>query len=158
LGQQRGKQKVTSDGPQCYKCKGFGHYVVVCPTRDKKLAFICEKELTMMDEAEGEKTEKLAAEKEVHLDASELPSCVIHRILTGNKTELITNQEWLCTNIFHTRLEYGSRALNVIIDNGSGMNVISEIVEERLHLKTETHLSPYRISWVNEHNSVLVKH
>lgn len=25
LGEQKGKTKVTSDGPQCYKCKGFGH-------------------------------------------------------------------------------------------------------------------------------------
>jgi hypothetical protein len=158
LGEQRGKAKVTSDGPQCYKCKGFGHYVVVCPTRDKKLAFICEKELTVMGEAEGEKTEELATEEEEHLDASDLPSCVIHRILTGNKTELKTNQEWLRTNIFHTRLEHGGKTLNVIIDNGSGMNVISETTVERLHLKTETHPSPYRISWVNEHNSVLVKH
>ena len=158
LGEQRGKAKVTSDGPQCYKCKGFGHYVVVCPTRDKKLAFICEKELTVMSEAEGEKTKELATEEEEHLDASDLPSCVIHRILTRNKIELKTNQEWLRTNIFNTRLEHGGRALNVIIDNGSGINVISETAVERLHLKTETHPSPYRISWVNEHNSVLVKH
>jgi hypothetical protein len=111
-----------------------------------------------MGEAEGEKTEELATEEEEHLDASDLPSCVIHRILTGNKTELKTNQEWLRTNIFHTRLEHGGKTLNVIIDNGSGKNVISETTVERLHLKTETYPSPYRISWVNEHNSVLVKH
>ena len=35
-GDQKGKAKVTSEGPQCYKCKGFGHYVVVYPIREKK--------------------------------------------------------------------------------------------------------------------------
>lgn len=46
----------------------------------------------------------------------------------------------------------------MIIDNGSDMNVIFETAVERLHLKIETHPSPYSISWVNEHNSVSVKH
>ena len=83
-----------------------------------------------MGEAEGEKTEELATQTEEHLDAFDLPSYVIHRILTGNKTELRTNQDWLRTNIFHTRLEYKGRALNMIIDNGSGMNVISRTIIE----------------------------
>jgi hypothetical protein len=54
-------------------------------------------------------------------------------------------------------MEHNGRALNVIIDNGSGMNVISETAIERLGLKTEKHPTPYRISWVNEANSVHVK-
>jgi hypothetical protein len=83
------------------------------------------------------------------LSASELPSYVIHQILTGTRKELQANPEWLRTNIFHTRMEHNGRALNVIIDNGSDMNVISEAAIERLGLKTEKHLTPYRISWVN---------
>lgn len=68
LGEQKEKTKITSNGPQCYKCKGFGHYAVVCPTRDRKLVFICEKELTIMDDTKGGGTEEFAA-KEEHLDA-----------------------------------------------------------------------------------------
>jgi hypothetical protein len=109
LGEQRGKTNITNDGPQCYKCKGFGHYAVVCPTREKKLAFICEKELTVMEVTAGGEADEDTAEEEEHLDALQLPSCVIHIILTGNKKELKTNQEWLRTNIFHTRLEHGDR-------------------------------------------------
>ena len=44
-----------------------------------------------MDDTKGGGTEEFAA-KEEHLDASQLPSCVIHQILTGNKNELKTNQ------------------------------------------------------------------
>ena len=159
-GDQKGKAKVTSEGPQCYKCKGFGHYAVVCPTRDKKLAFICEKELLMVDDVEdtdGEETEEDNHSEEEHLGASNLPICVIQRVLTRTKREFQANPEWLRTNIFHTRMEHNGRALNVIIDNGSGMNVVSETAVERLGLKTENHPTPYRISWVNEANSVLVK-
>ena len=54
-------------------------------------------------------------------------------------------------------MEHNGRALNVFIDNGSGMNMISETTIERLRLKTENHPTLYRISWVNEANLVLVK-
>lgn len=156
----RKKKQVNSEGPQCYKCKGFRHYPVVCPTRDKKLAFICEKELLVVDTVEnmdGEKTDGSSHDEEEHLGASDLPSCVIQRVLTGTKRELQANPEWLRTNIFRTRMEHNGRALNVIIDNGSSMNVISEAAIERLGLKTEKHPTPYQFSWVNEANSVLVK-
>ncbi|XP_031261494.1 uncharacterized protein LOC116119684 [Pistacia vera] len=54
---EKGKAKATSKGTQCYKCKGFEHYVIVCPTRDKKLAFIFEKELLVVhivEDTDGE--------------------------------------------------------------------------------------------------------
>jgi len=159
-GDYKGKAKASNEGPQCYKCKGFGHYVVVCPTRDKKLAFICEKELLVEGTVEDTKEEEIDGSRhsdEEHLSASELPSCVIHRILTGTRKELQANPEWLRTNIFHTRMKHNGRALNVIIDNGSGMNVICEAAIECLGLKTEKHPTSYRISWVSEANSVLVK-
>jgi len=35
LGEQKEKTKIISNGPQCCKCKGFGHYVVVCLIRDR---------------------------------------------------------------------------------------------------------------------------
>ena len=159
-GDYKGKAKASNEGPQCYKCKGFGHYVVVCPTRDKKLAFICEKELLVEGTVEDTKEEEIDGSRhsdEEHLSASELPSCVIHRILTGTRKELQANPEWLRTNIFHTRMKHNGRALNVIIDNDSGMNVICEATIECLGLKTEKHPTSYRISWVSEANSVLVK-
>jgi hypothetical protein len=128
-------------------------------TKEKKLAFICEKELIAEDVVEDMKGEDINGSghsKEEHLGASDLPSCVIHRVLTGTRKELQANPEWLRTNIFHTRLKHNGRALNVIIDNGSDMNVISEIAIEHLELKTEKHPTSYRISWVNKVNSVLV--
>lgn len=103
------KMKVTSEGPQCYKCKGYGHYDVVCPTRDKKLAYICEKELLVVqadDDKESEESNEDNSDEEEHLIASNLPSCVIKRVFSGLKKEIHVNPEWLRTNIFHTRMEH----------------------------------------------------
>jgi hypothetical protein len=79
-GDYKGKTKASNEGPQYYKCKGFGHYVVVCPTREKKLAFICEKELIVEDvveNMEGEEINGSGHSKEEHLGALDLPSCVV---------------------------------------------------------------------------------
>ncbi|KAG6745122.1 hypothetical protein POTOM_051766 [Populus tomentosa] len=58
-GDYKGKAKASNEGPQCYKCKGFGHYAVVCPTRDKKLAFICERELLGEDTVDDTEEEEI---------------------------------------------------------------------------------------------------
>lgn len=162
VGDQRRKSKLMGDGPQCYKCKGFGHFAVVCPTREKKLAFVCEKELRLVDTVDGvEEKEYEASDGEdiEHLEATDLPSCVIHRVLTGTKKKIQgADLDWRRTNIFHTRMEHGGHALIVIINNGSGMNVISSDAMERLGLRAEKHPTPYRVSWVNEDNPILVKH
>lgn len=55
-------------------------------------------------------------------------------------------------------MEHDGLALNVITDNGSGMNIISSDVVEHLGLIVEKHPTPYRVSWVNEENPILVKH
>ena len=111
----------------------------------------------VVEDTNGEEIEEGNHSEEEHLGASDLPICMIQRVLTGTKKEFQENPEWLRTNIFHTHMEHNGRALNVIIDNDSGMNVIFEMAVERWGLKTENHLIPYRIDWVNEANSVLVK-
>ncbi|KAL5828026.1 hypothetical protein ACOSQ3_019858 [Xanthoceras sorbifolium] len=116
------KSKLVGEGLQCYKCKGFGHFAVVCPTKDKRVAYVCEKELIVEEEAEPI-TEEV-------LQATDLSICVINRR----------------TNIFHTRVAHGNKALNVIIDNGSGMNVVSKEVVEHLGLP-----------WINDVNTVPVQ-
>ena len=35
-GNSRGITRLANEGPQCYKCKGYGHYTLICPNRDKK--------------------------------------------------------------------------------------------------------------------------
>ncbi|KAH7574983.1 hypothetical protein JRO89_XS02G0029700 [Xanthoceras sorbifolium] len=54
------------------------------------------------------------------------------------------NHAWKRTNISHTRVEHGGKALNVIIDNGNSMNIIAKEVVKRLGLPQETHPMPYR--------------
>ena len=111
----------------------------------------------VVEDTNEEEIEEGNHSEEEYLGASDLPICVIQRVLTGTKKEFQVNPEWLHTNIFHTHMEHNGRTLNVIIDNDSGMNMIFKMAVECWGLKTENHLIPYRIDWVNEANSVLVK-
>ncbi|KAK0595935.1 hypothetical protein LWI29_011206 [Acer saccharum] len=145
----RGKAKMFGESPQCYKCKGYGHFAIVCPTRDKRVAYICEKELLLESEDEPSEDhthpETPEVEEEEILEATDLPICVINRVLTGQRQPLEQGiNDWKRTNIFHTRVVHGNKALNVIIDNGSGMNVISKAVVERLDLPQQPHPTPYQ--------------
>ncbi|KAH7557641.1 hypothetical protein JRO89_XS11G0195400 [Xanthoceras sorbifolium] len=49
------------------------------------------------------------------------------------------------------------KALNVIINNGSSTNVVAKEVVDQLSLPQETYPTPYKVSWINESNSVLVQ-
>jgi hypothetical protein len=63
----------------------------------------------------------------------------------------------LRNNIFHTRVEHKGWALNLIIDNGSGMNIISKEAVHKLQLPVEKHPQPYKLNWV-DNTSIQVKH
>ncbi|TXG58043.1 hypothetical protein EZV62_015872 [Acer yangbiense] len=99
---------------------------VVCPTRDQRIAFVCEKDLMFDDKIDNTQAD-----------------CLVH--------------DWKQTNIFHTRVEHGGKALNVIINNGSLTNLVAKEVVERLGLPQETHPTPYKVNWINNSNSVLVQ-
>lgn len=61
------------------------------------------------------------------------------------------------SNIFNTQVEHQGRALNLIIDNNGGMNVISHEIVQKLKVPVEKHPSPYKLSWVDD-TSIPVKH
>lgn len=77
--------------------------------------------------------------------------------MAGQRAEDTPNDDWLRTNIYHTRVEHDGKSLNLIIDNGSGMNVISQEAVQKLKIPIEKHSKPYKVSWVND-TSILVKH
>lgn len=114
----------------------------MCPTKDNKFTLICEAEL-----AQQERTAN---------NLFVVPVCVIQRVLAGQRKEEETEEDWLRTNIFHTRFEYKGKAFNVIIGNGSGMNVASQETVHKLRLPVERHPNPYKHNWVDD-TSITVK-
>lgn len=120
---------------------------MVCLTRERKPALMCEEGDESSDPAGISDTHEGTEEdaQEERLEGSTLPSCVIRRMLTGQKTEEFGEEEWLRTNIFHTCVEHHGKALNLIIDNGNGMNVISQVAVIKLKCPMEKHPNLIRL-------------
>jgi hypothetical protein len=140
--------KGNRRGDDCYRCGGRGHHAVECPTRVQRSALYCGDDT--VDEDSKQETSVGAEDEEGEtLEFSNLPVCVIRRILTGERKEDEDGDAWLRTNIFHTRVAHGDKSLNVIIDNRSGMNVVSLDAVQKLQLTLEKHPQPYKVSWVD---------
>lgn len=88
---------INARPKECYTCGGKGHFAVVCPTRDQKLALASDNaEVTgerQGDIAWDEETEEVSI-NEV-LERSKLPLCVIRRVLTGQKKDEEMHDIWL---------------------------------------------------------------
>lgn len=76
---------------------------------------------------------------------------VVRCILATPKQE----KDWKRTSIFQIIVRCGTEAQMLIINGGSGMNVVSKATMERLKLTTKSHLKPYKVTWINS-TSILV--
>ena len=66
------------------------------------------------------------------------------------------NNKQLRQNIFQTTCIIGGKVCRMVIDSGSYENVILEEAITRLNLKTESHQTPYKLTWLNKRNQVRV--
>ena len=64
---------------------------------------------------------------------------------------IVDNDYWKRTSIFHTVIQSGDKKCNLVIYEGSSMNVVSKDVVKLLNLKVEPHPNPFRVAWVNDH-------
>ena len=60
-------------------------------------------------------------------------------------------------NLFRTRFKVGGKKCNVIIISGSCVNVASTEMITKLNLPTRDHAKPYKLSWLDDFNDLIVK-
>ena len=70
---------------------------------------------------------------------------VARHVMTTPKPEDI--EDWRRHSIFRTRVNYGGKVCNVIIDNGSSENIIAKEAVEKLKLPIKKHPLPYKVAW-----------
>lgn len=81
-------------------------------------------------------------------------SLVIQKNLLTPRQE--SQEDLLCTNIFHTTCIVSGRVCKVIIDSGSCENVVPKEVVNKLKLKVENHPNPYKIALFKKGNEVTI--
>ena len=69
-----------------------------------------------------------------------------------------SEENWLRSNVFHTKCTYKDRVSLVIIDSASFENFFSLEMVQKLNLKMDPHPKPYKLSWLQEGSDIKVKH
>ena len=112
-------------------------------------------------EAEEEEDVKEAIESD-HEDKDELTkpdhgtSLVVQRSLKLGAAACEEN--WLRSNVFHTKCTSKDRVCLVIIDSGSFEKCVSLEMVQKLDLKMDLHPKPYKLSRLQEGSDIKVKH
>ena len=68
-----------------------------------------------------------------------------------------SEENWLQSNVFHTKCTSKDRVYLVIIDSGSFENCVSLEMVQKLDLKMDPHPKPYKLSWLQEGSDIKVK-
>lgn len=110
------------------------HFAIACPTKNKKFTLISVEDEIVADVEKNQKGENEETENSndkdnilvVELEGSNIPMCVVCRILTSQKDTDEGEDTWLHTNISHAQVEHNGKSMNLIIDKGNEMNIVSQ--------------------------------
>ena len=69
-----------------------------------------------------------------------------------------SEENWLRSNVFHTKCTSKDRVCSIIIDSGSFENCVSLEMVQKLDLKMDPHSKPYKLGWLHEGSDLKVKH
>ena len=140
--QRQGNPYARPTIDRCFHCQGQGHRSSVCPSR-KTVAFLGEEE--EHDEEDEYEGVEFAEE-----ESTEVVSLVLQRVLLSSK------EEGQRKNLFQTRCTVGDKLCNLIVDNGSTENLVSQKLVDYLKLPTKPHEKPYALGWVRKGSQVRV--
>ena len=145
------QQECTSKSRKCFKCHGFGHIASECPNR-RVVALV--EEYEAKEEVVEEEIEYDHENKDDLTMPNHGTSIVVQRSL---KIRAAASEEnWLRSNVFHTRCTSKHMVCLVIIDNGSFENCVSLEMVQKLDFKMDPHPKPYKLSWLQEGSDIKV--
>uniref|UniRef100_A0A803M747 CCHC-type domain-containing protein n=1 Tax=Chenopodium quinoa TaxID=63459 RepID=A0A803M747_CHEQI len=123
-------------GDTCYRCNGKGHRSNVCQTR--RIAAVVEGDGEELGRENDEYADVEFAEEEY----DERVSFVLQRVLLTSK------YEGQGKNLFKRHCSVQNKVCNLIVDNGSTKNFVSQKLVDYLKLPTEPHEKPYTLVWL----------
>lgn len=140
--QKQGNNYARPSIDKCFRCQGQGHKSNVCPSR-RTVAFLEEEEEG--DFAENEEYEGVEFAEE---ESEDRINIVLQRLLLSSK------EEGQRKNLFKTHCSIQNKVCNVIVDNGSSENLVSQKLVDYLKLPTTRHEKPYGLGWVKKGSKV----
>ena len=88
-----------------------------------------------------------------HLESKRVENLIYRRLLVK---QAATNEPRQRRALFRIKCKILDKACKVVVDSGSTDNVISKEAVTKLSLKRIPHEDPYRVTWLNKGQSILV--
>lgn len=111
-------------GDKCYRCGGQGHRSNVCPSRRTTAAI-------MYDDTDGEEEDnEFAGAEFAEEESGDRVNFVLQRILLSSKDHSQRK------NLFRAHCSIKNKVCNLILDNGSTENLVSQKLVDYLNLPT----------------------
>lgn len=134
----------------CYHCNGRAHKSNVCPTR--RVVAIAEERVKEEKKRKGYLVEnnEYADVEFAREEFDERVNFMLQRILLASKDE---GQR---TNMVKTHCSIKNKVCNLIVDNGSIENLVSQNSVDYLKLSIELHEKPHTLGWVNNGSKLRV--
>jgi len=150
------KSPTKASSKKCFKCLGFGHIAVGCPTK-RTMMVKGEQVVSEHSDQSSRSNSPSPSKKNPSDNECEIPCegdlLVIRRMLGTIPKPLDDTQR---KNIFHTRCLINNKLCSMIIDGGSCANVASTRVVEKLGLPTISHTKPYKQQWLSVEGEIMV--
>ena len=131
----------------CFRCNGKGHRSNVCPSR-RVAAMVGERDDD--DKTEQPDEDEYADVEFAEEESDEKVNFVLQRML------LATKEEGQRKNLFKTHCSVKNKVCDLIIDNGSTENLVSQKLVNYFKLPAEPHEKPYALGWVSKGSQVRV--
>ncbi|CAL1390463.1 unnamed protein product [Linum trigynum] len=144
-----GNPYARPTGDKCYRCGGQSHRSNVCPSR-KMVAVMEENPKNVEGHTEDEESDEYDGVEFAEEESKDVVNIVLRRVL------LTGADEGQRKNLFRTHCSINNKVCNLIVDNMSTENLISQKLVAYLELPTEPHPQPYALGWVSKGPQVKV--
>ncbi|XP_034892461.1 uncharacterized protein [Populus alba] len=142
---------TPNTGFRCFNCGEPGHKFAECKKGQRRGLFSDVEEINR--EQEGDVEAEPIYDEEERLEGDAGPMLMIRRSCLAPR---VVEDDWLRTNVFQSTCTISGKICRFIIDSGSCENIVSDEVVRKLHMATESHPRPYKLTWLDKKNDVTV--
>ncbi|KAK0595097.1 hypothetical protein LWI29_003576 [Acer saccharum] len=118
-----------SGGIKCYKCKGMGHFLTQCPTKEPIRTLIVDTKNPVVEGTakfeEDIYDPNFVIEPEDYKDSMDINDGTCLTVIRCQLAQPRTSKDWRRSSIFHTFTKCGNAVFKVLVDRESCINVVS---------------------------------
>ncbi|KAI9153562.1 hypothetical protein LWI28_013115 [Acer negundo] len=134
---------------KCHHCHAKGHIASRCPQRTLIIGQEYDDYYPLDPTDEVVQPIEDIHNLDLEADHDREFECQLH-MMRCIFTKPVSADTWKRTNVFYTFIQCKGKNYKLVIDQGSIMNIVSNVAVTRFQLNPERHPHPFRVAWVDK--------